>query len=156
MIPVIQSEIEANNWMDTGQFTDVIAISAMAPGPIASNSATIVGFKLAGLEGAIITCIGVTLPSFILLLIIGKFLKKFKEAKIIESVFYGLRPAITGIIAFAAVKFAAGNGIIGGSNFIDIKSLAMTIIAFLVIVRTKLHPVYIILISGAAGILIFK
>lgn len=156
MIPIIQSEAEAHRWLDTSQFTDIIAVSAMAPGPIAANSATIIGYKLAGFSGAIISCIGVTLPSILLIIFVGGVFLKYQGHKIMNAIFYGLRPTITGIIAFSAIKFALGNGIIGGSCVIDVKSFVVMLAAFFTLIKTKFHPAYLILVSGLIGILFFR
>jgi chromate transporter len=155
MIPIIQGEVEAHHWLDTNQLTDIIAVSAMAPGPIAANGATIVGYKLSGMLGATVACIGVTLPSVLLILIVGKLYIKYQEHPLVKAIFYGIRPTIISIIAFAAVKFAMGNGIIRGSNFIDIKSTILMVAAFVILVKTKFHPAYLILASGLIGVVSF-
>ena len=155
MIPLIQTEMASHHWLNISEFTDMIAVSAMAPGPIASNTATIVGYKLAGFLGAVVACVGVTLPSLLLILIVGKLFFKFQEHPTVKAAFYGLRPTIIGVIAFAAIKFAISNGIIGGSNFIDIKSSILMVVAFIMLVKTKFHPAYLILASGLIGIVIF-
>jgi Chromate transport protein ChrA len=155
MIPLIQTELTNHHWLNVGKFTDMIAVSAMAPGPIASNTATIVGLKLDGFWGAVDACVGVTLPSLLLILIVGQLFFKFQEHKAVKAAFYGLRPTIIGVIAFAAIKFAISNGIIGGSSFIDIKSAVLLVTAFILLVKTKLHPAYLILVSGLVGLVIF-
>lgn len=155
MIPLIQTEMANHRWLNISEFTDMIAVSAMAPGPIASNTATIVGYKLDGFLGAVVACVGVTLPSLLLILIVGKLFFKFQEHPTVKAAFYGLRPTIIGVIAFAAIKFAISNGIIGGSNFIDIKSSVLMAVAFIMLVKTKFHPAYLILASGLIGIVIF-
>jgi len=155
MIPLIQTEMVNHHWLNISKFTDMIAVSAMAPGPIASNTATIVGFKLDGFWGAVDACVGVTLPSLLLILIVGKLFFKFQEHPTVKAVFYGLRPTIIAVIAFAAIKFAISNGIIGGSNFMDIKSSIVMVAAFILLIKTKLHPAYLILVSGLIGIALF-
>ena len=155
MIPLIQTEMVSHHWLDISKFTDMIAVSAMAPGPIASNTATIVGYNLAGFWGAVDACVGVTLPSLLLILIVGKLFFKFQQHPKVKAAFYGLRPTIIGVIAFAAIKFAISNGIIGGSSYIDIKSSILMVTAFILLIRTKLHPAYLILISGLVGIVLF-
>jgi len=155
MIPLIQTEMVNHHWINISAFTDMIAVSAMAPGPIASNTATMVGFRLDGFWGAVDACIGVTLPSLLLILIVGKLFFKFQEHPTVKAAFYGLRPTIIGVIAFAAIKFAISNGIIGGSNFIDMKSSIFMVAAFILLIKTKLHPAYLILISGLVGTVLF-
>ncbi|EGW37711.1 chromate transporter [Desulfosporosinus sp. OT] len=155
MIPLIQKEVENHHWLTMSQFTDMIAVSAMAPGPIATNTATILGYKIAGLPGAAIACISVSLPSLLLILIIGQLFIKYQNHRIVKAAFYGLRPTIVAIIAYAAIKFAISNGIIGGSNYIDIKSSFLLVVAFIMLIKTKYHPAYLILASGIIGIMIF-
>lgn len=155
MIPLIQMEVANHHWLNMATFTDVIAISAMAPGPIATNTATIVGYKCLGFAGALIACIAVTLPSLLLILFIGKLFMKYQNHPLVKAAFYGLRPVIVGVIAYAAIKFALSNGIIGGSHIIDIKSTLLMVVAFIMLIKTKFHPAYLILASGLIGVFIF-
>lgn len=155
MIPLIQKEVESHHWLNMSQFTDMIAVSAMAPGPIATNTATILGYKIAGLSGAAVACLSVTLPSLLLILIIGQLFIKYQNHPLVKAAFYGLRPTIVGVIAYSAIKFAISNGIIGGSNFVDVKSLILLVIGFIILIKTKFHPAYLILASGIIGIMIF-
>lgn len=155
MIPLIQKEVESHHWLSMSQFTDMIAISAMAPGPIATNTCTILGFKISGLLGALVACIAVSLPSLLLILIVGQLFIKYQNHPVVKAAFYGLRPTIVGIIAYSAIKFAISNGIIGGSSFIEPKSAILLAISFVMLIKTKFHPAYIILASGIIGVLIF-
>ena len=159
MIPLIQKEVESHPaWlaiMNMRQFTDMIAISAMAPGPIATNTCTILGFKLAGLPGALIACLSVSLPSLMLILIIGQLFIKYQNHPMVKAAFYGLRPTIVAIIGYAAIKFALSNGIIGGSSFIDVKSAILLVLSLIFLLKTKLHPAYLILAAGIVGAFIF-
>lgn len=155
MIPIIQNQVEIHKWLDAKQFTDVIAVSAMAPGPIAANGATIVAYKISGLPGAIVACIGVTLPSILLIVLLGSLFFKYQDNYFVKAAFYGLRAVIVGLVAYTAVKFAISNGIIGGSNWLDIKSIIIMGLAFGILLKNKLHPVLLILFSAVAGIFIF-
>jgi chromate transporter len=155
MIPIIQNQVEAHQWLDTAQLTDVVAVSAMAPGPIAANSATIVGYKISSLQGAIVASIGVTLPSILLVILLGSLFFKYQENYYVKAAFYGLRSVIVGLIGYTAIKFAISNNIIGGVNIIDIKSVIIMGVAFVVLLKDKFHPVLVILSSAVAGILIF-
>ena len=84
MLPFIQKEIvEKNNWISSTEFTDIIGISQMTPGPVAINSATFVGYKINGVIGSIVATLGVITTSFILVIIINRVLDKFKESKIV-------------------------------------------------------------------------
>ncbi len=76
MLPVIEREVTSKGWITTTEFTDTVALAGMTPGSIASNSATIVGYKVAGIPGAIISSIAMSLPSLILILVIALFFIK--------------------------------------------------------------------------------
>ncbi|CAA7599838.1 Chromate transporter [Acididesulfobacillus acetoxydans] len=155
MIPLIQTEVQNHHWLSMSIFTDMIAISAMAPGPIATNTATIVGDKCLGLPGAVVACLAVTLPSLLLILVIGKLFVKFQNHPLVKAAFYGLRPTIVGIIVFAAVKFALSDGIIGGGHLIDVKSALLLLAAMVILIKTRLHPAYLILAAGIVGMVMF-
>lgn len=155
MIPVIGKELQVHHWLSNRQFTDIIAVSAMSPGPIAANSSTIIGYRLGSMPGALLACIGVTLPSLIIILILGKLLFKYQEHWLVKAVFYGLKPTITALIIYAAIKLAIGNGMFGGKNIVDIKSVIVAVVAFGLLLKTKVHPIFIILVSGVVGIFFF-
>ena len=155
MIPIIQNQVELHHWMDIKQFTDIIAIAAMSPGPIATNSATIIGYKISNLPGAVVACIGVTLPSILLVVLLGSLFFKYQDNYYVKAAFYGLRSVVVGLICYTAIKFAISNEIIGGSPIIDVKSLIIVGVAFVLLLKNKLHPALLILLSAVVGIFIF-
>jgi len=114
MIPVMEREVTAHGWMTTTEFTEIIALAGMSPGPIATNSAIFVGYHVAGIPGAIASALGMMLPSFSLILLISYFFAKVYEHKSVQAAFYGLRPVIVGLIVFAAITFARSNELISG------------------------------------------
>lgn len=113
MISMIQGEVVTkHHWLDSGQFTDIVAISQSTPGPIGINSATYVGYSSIvnagydpafGVLGSLVSTFAVVLPSFVLMLLISKFLMRFKNHPYVENVFRGLRPAVVGLLAAAAL-----------------------------------------------------
>ena len=117
MIPVIEAEVSKHGWMTTQEFTDVIAVAGMSPGPIATNSAIFVGYHTASLPGAVAATIGMVLPSLAIILIIASFFFKFHQLPIVQSAFYGLRPIITGLIIYSAIHFALSNQLIGDWSY---------------------------------------
>jgi chromate transporter len=158
MIPVIEYEVQAHGWMTTQEFTDVIAIAGMSPGPIATNSAVFVGFKVGGLWGAIIAALAVSLPSLIIVLVIVLFLVKIKKDRIMDYAFYGLRPVITGLIAFAAIRFAMQNDIIRTGLQVwnvDWIGILFILVVLVILLKTKINPAIVILLSGLFGMLIY-
>ncbi len=88
MLPFIQEQtIEVHGWLTTAEFLDILGIAQVTPGPISVNTATFVGYRLAGIPGALISTFAVILPSFIIVMIISFFFKKFQTSKFIQDVF---------------------------------------------------------------------
>ena len=124
--------------------------------------ATYVGNNVAGVVGGITATLGVIIPSIIIVTVISKFLEKFKSSTIISDIFYGLRPAVTGLIA------AAGIGVVKVAmfhldvyektgnimDFFDIKKIIYFVLAYLAIIKFKLHPIIYIAISAIIGIVL--
>lgn len=155
IIPIIESEAVFHHWLTTKEFTDIIAVAAMAPGPVAANSATVIGFKLAGIIGAVVACTAITLPSLLVILLLGKLFLEFQEHRLVKAVFYGLRATIVATIVYAAIKFAVSNGIVGGSELVDIKSTLIMLVCFFLLIKNKVNPVYLILSAGLLGQFVF-
>ena len=113
MLSMIQAEVVTRHgWMTMSEFTDMVAISQMTPGPIGINSATYTGYtavvnagypEWAGLLGSALATFALVLPTFVLMIIISRFLLRYKSHPIVESIFKGLRPAVVGLIAAAAL-----------------------------------------------------
>ena len=102
-LPFLDAIAVKTGWFTHAQLVDMIAVSESTPGPIGVNMATYVGFTSAGPLGAIIATLGLIAPSIIIILIIAKFLSKFKDSHIVKSIFYSLRPTSTALIAAAGV-----------------------------------------------------
>ena len=168
MIPMIEKEIEGNGWLSASEFFDIVAIAEMTPGPIAVNSATFVGYKTAGFLGGLTATIGVVIPSLVLILIISRFFFKFQKHPLNTAVFYRVRPVIAGLIATAAI-FVSETAIFKGKlttnlilklfrhplDIINVGSIFIFAVSLIALRRTKLHPILVIALSGALGILIF-
>ena len=158
MIPVIEYEVHANGWMSSQEFTDVVAIAGMSPGPIATNSAVFVGYHTGGIWGAIISLIAVSLPSLLIVFIIALFISKVSKHSYMNHVFYGLRPVIASLIAYAAIRLALQNEIIGAGIHwwnLDWMGAGFIVLALSALLFTKINPVFIILGSGLLGIIIY-
>ncbi|HHY24237.1 MAG TPA: chromate transporter [Clostridiaceae bacterium] len=168
MIPMIEREIESHGWLSPAEFIDIIAIAEMTPGPIAVNSATFVGFKTAGILGGLFATLGVALPSLLLILLISQFFFKYSNHPIKDSIFYGVRPVIAGLI-FSASIFVARTALLKQStidNFfrelmsnplkiINLGGILILAISLFVLIKLKLHPIVTIVISGVLGILFY-
>ncbi|MFC0274834.1 chromate transporter [Metabacillus herbersteinensis] len=157
MIPVIETEVSQHGWMVTQQFTDVIAIAGMSPGPIATNSAILVGYSTAGVTGAIISALGILLPSIMLVLIVATSFQKLNHYPIVKSMFYGLRPIVTSLIIYAALKFALSNNVISMNVSWHTLSLLLVFgLSLVALLKLRWHPVYVILLSGLVGVVLYS
>lgn len=149
MIPFIQKEIVAKqNWLLSEEFIDVIGISQVTPGPIATNASTYVGYKVAGLFGAIAGTTGVIMAAFVLALIVSKRFEKVKHLPQVKLMFKGLRPAVLGLIFSAAIS-------VGLTTVSSLKEFGIAIFAFISIVKFKLHPILTIFIAGCMGLILY-
>lgn len=164
MLPLIFQSVQDFGIMTAQEFSDLVALSQVTPGPVAVNAATYVGFNYAGFPGAIVATLGVCLPSFVLMLIVMKFIDKFNESKGVQGAFIGIRPVTVGMIAAAAL-FVSENVLVKGSliskqlftggveyfNLIPIAIFAVTIVLVSVF---KLRPIKVMIIMGIAGALL--
>ena len=149
MLPVIYQSAEQFNLMSADEFSDLVGISQVTPGPIAVNAATYVGYNCAGFLGALSATLGIALPSFIFVLIVCKLIQKFKESTIVNGALEGVRPVVAGLIASAAVFM--------GKGIFPTDSIAVAIIfaGSLALMGTKkVSPIYIIIIAGVMGAIV--
>ena len=159
MLSMIQGEVVTrSDWVSTQEFTDIVAISQSTPGPIGINAATYVGFTATGsIWGSVIATFAVVLPSFILMLTISKFFLKYQKHPAVEAVFSGLRPAVVGLLASAALVLMNVENF--GSPTDDTYTFVISIIIFLVafIGTKKYHanPILMIIACGIAGLILY-
>lgn len=150
MLPFIQKEIvEKNKWIDSTEFTDIIGISQMTPGPVAINSATFVGYKVSGVLGSVFATLGVITTSFILVLIINKVLDKFKESKTVKAALLGMRPVLIALIIYAFLDLAK-------DAYIDLKSIIITLLIGAALLSQKVHPILVIVIAALLGLVFYR
>lgn len=159
MLSMIQGEVVTRyNWISTQEFTDIVAISQSTPGPIGINAATYVGFTTTGnVWGSILATLAVVLPSFILMLTISKFFLKYQKNPAVEAVFSGLRPAVVGLLASAALVLMNVENF--GSPVKDTYTFVISVIIFLVAfigtMRFKINPILMIIACGVAGLILY-
>ena len=151
MLSLIQFEIvERYHWLTLQQFTDVVAISQMTPGPIGINSATYIGYTVTGnIWGAVIATVAVCLPSFLMVLFISYFFVKFKNNKYVNAAMSGLLPMSVALIGAAALL------LMNKDNFIDYKSILIFVAAFFLTWEYKVHPILMILLAGVMGFILY-
>ena len=156
-------EMSANHpgWFSAKDVADMIAISESTPGAIGINMSTYAGFKTAGVPGGILATLGLALPSVIIILIVAKFLQKFRRNRLVEGAFYGLRPASIAMITVAGLNVArvalinldAFNATGALGDLFLWKAIALGVVLFVAIKKLKWHPVIFIAISAVVGIL---
>jgi len=150
MIPLIEKEIVSKyHWLTIEQFTDLIAIAEMTPGPIAVNSATFVGYKVAKFWGAVASTIGVVLPSFLIIWAIASVFFSFQDNQIVQAAFKGLRPAVLGLIIVAVLS-------IGKIAITDYRAILILIFVVAGVWILKLHPILALIISAVIGIMLLR
>ncbi|MGN0024732.1 MAG: chromate transporter [Candidatus Avelusimicrobium sp.] len=151
MISFIQNEVVFKNvWLTSGEFTDIVAVSQVTPGPIGINLATYTGYTAAGnFWGSAVATFAVCLPSFLLMLLASRYFLKHQHARPVEAVFAGLRPAVVGLIAAAALVLC------NAENFADWKSLVLCAGAFMAVWKFKTGPITAILCAGILGLVLY-
>lgn len=166
MLSMIQGEVvTCYGWLTPQEFTDIVAISQMTPGPIGINSATYVGYSTIaeqydtsmGVLGSCVATFAVVLPSFILMLTISKFFLKYQKHPAVEAVFSGLRPAVVGLLASAALVLMNTENFSSPQE--DMYSFIISIIIFLAAFigtrKYKVNPILMIIVCGIAGLILY-
>ena len=155
-LPLIsQQVVDRHGWLTLGEFTDLITISEMTPGPIGINASTFVGIRVAGVPGAVIAMIGYVLPACVLVSVLAKLYEKYRDMTYIQGTLRGLRPAIVALIAAAGVNILllalAGEG----EGSVNLVGLALFAAAFLTLRRWKPNPIYVMLGCGVLGAVLY-
>ncbi|BBM52009.1 chromate transporter [Leptotrichia trevisanii] len=142
--------------MNVQQFTDIVAISQVTPGPISLNAATYVGY-LTGNEAGFweafimgtVATLGLILPSVIIMTVFSKFYLKFQDNKYMDNAFAGLKIVVVGLILAAAIM------LIDKNNFIDWKSVVIFIVSVALVLKWKINPILLTIIAAIAGLIIY-
>ena len=166
MLSLIEREIVGNGWLTSTEFTDIVAISQMTPGPIGINSATYIGYATPGavdpqfshpffgILGSILCTLVVVIPSYLLVIYTSHFVHRHKDSAAIKGIFAGLRPVTIGLIASAALLLMNGDNF-GTDTISIIKSTAICAAAFVATYFLKIHPILVICLAGATGFFIY-
>ena len=168
MLSVIQGEVVTKHaWLTATEFTDIVAISQMTPGPIGINSATYVGFTAVAnagysgvmvIFGSLLASFGVMLPSFILMLLVSRFLMQCRKHSSVETVFGVIRPIVVGLIASAArlLMNTANFGKPQSQPMQFAISVVLFLFAFVGLKRWKLSPILLIVLCGVLGGVVYS
>lgn len=145
MIPIIESEVvQKRKWIDGKLFTDLIAVAQTCPGVFAANISIFIGYKLRKTKGAIITCLGACLPSFLIILLIAMFFHQFMDIPWIAAMFRGIRPAVVALIAVPTFNMARRTGI-------NLRNAWIPVVSALLIWLCGVNPIWIIIVAGFGG-----
>lgn len=166
MLPLIFQSVQDFGFMSAEEFSRLVALSQVTPGPVAVNAATYVGFNYAGFPGAVFATIGVAMPSFLLVILVMNFIEKFKDSQSLNSVFAGIRPATVGLIASAAV-FIGETSIFKGPltltsldfiknfmGYINVLPCILFIGTIILGAGCKISPIKITILAGIVGALL--
>lgn len=161
MLPLIFQRVQEFGQMSAQEFSDLVALSQVTPGPVAVNAATYVGYNYAGITGAAAATIGVAMPSFILVIVVITFMDKYYKSKSIQGVMNGIRPATAGLIAAAAV-FIGQTTIVNNVDltinsfsdvmkYVNVLPFIIFICTIILIAKFKVNPIIITLLMGVIG-----
>ena len=163
MLSVIQGEVVSRHaWLTASEFTDIVAVSQMTPGPIGINSATYVGYtavmnatgsEALAVTGSLVASFAVMLPSIVLMLVVCRYLLKYSKHPNVEAVFKGLRPAVVGLVASAALLLMTEENF-GSFNDAPMQfwvSVALFVAAFVAMKFFKVSPILILVLAGIFG-----
>lgn len=151
--------VTRQGWLTNGEFTDIISISEMTPGPLGINIASFVGTRVAGVPGTLAATFAYVFPAMVIVLVLAKIYYKYRNLDGVQGVLKGLRPAVAAMVLAAAVKLV-GNALWGGTEAFSLPdtnwvAAALAVLFFVVLQKKKAGPVQVILASGVAGGVIY-
>lgn len=158
-MPLIQAQaVEINRWLTMNEFVDLITIAEMTPGPIAVNSATFVGIRIAGVGGAIIATFGCILSSLLIVSLLSYIYKKYQNLSVLQSILAALRPAVVALIASAGIhillKVMFGDDTSFAWSNLNYIGICLFTAAFVVLRKFKWNPILVMVLCGAAGLVL--
>ena len=160
-MPLIQGQVvQGHSWLSMSEFTDLITLSQMTPGPIAVNSATFVGSKIAGIPGALAATFGCILPSCILVTLLAKLYLKYREMAMLQGILHSLRPAVVAMIGSAGISIlvTAFWGSEGGTVIrlaqTNWSLVAIFIICLVLLRKGKKNPIFVMVLAGVLKVIL--
>ena len=157
-MPLIQNQVvQLHPWLSQSEFTDLITISQMTPGPIAVNSATFVGTKIAGVPGALAATFGCILPSCVIVTLIAKLYLKYRNMALLQGVLASLRPAVVALIGSAGIAIlinafweSSAQITAWGTNWIMV---GIFVICVVLLQKGKMNPILVMVLAGVMKVL---
>ena len=147
IVPLMRKKfVETLKWIDEEEMMDLISIAQSAPGPIAVNSSIIIGYRLAGIPGALVTTFGTVLPPMVILAVISQFYTAFRDNKIVSLVLKGMGIGVAAVIV--DVVYTMAEGVVKSKNMLHI---VVMILALIVALFTGINVAWVVLACGAIG-----
>ena len=150
-IPFIRDQVVAGHpWLTMSEFTDLVTIAEMTPGPIGLNCATFAGMRVAGIMGSVISMLGMLMPTFTVCALAAVFFQKFKDSKVLKDIMLGVRPTALGIIFAVMITLSLTNYTLGGA--FSLRALAVGILALVLLTKGKWSVPKVIVLSALLGL----
>ncbi len=170
-LPFLYHMSETYGWFSGEELSRMLAVSSITPGPVGMNVATFAGFKTGGVLGSIIATMAIMIPSFVLVILISKILKKFRDNFYMQSALYALRPATAAMIGAVGIRLFCNSVVLPlpkgfegffdifsapfkVSEFVDIKAFALFIFLFVLSLKLKRDPLIYLLIGAVFGVIL--
>jgi chromate transporter len=160
-LPLIQEQVvEINHWLTLTEFTDLITISGVTPGPIAINAASFVGNQIGGVMGALVATFGCVVPSFVIVLMLAFIYFKYKNLAIVQGILGGLRPVVVALIASAGVSiliiaFWGEQGVTDHLSDVNFYAVGIFVLSLFILRKWKPDPLLVMAGSGVIGLVIY-
>lgn len=154
-MPLIQNQVvETHGWLSLAEFTDLVTISQMTPGPIAINAATFVGIRIAGVPGAIAATLGCIFPSCVIVLLIAWLYKRYRSLPLLQGILQGLRPAVVALIGAAGVSILVSACWPQGISLVGTRWHMIVIFAlcFYLLQKKKWDPILVMVLAGGINL----
>lgn len=155
-MPLIEAQIVTfHGWLTMTEFSDLVTIAEMTPGPIAVNAATFVGTKVAGVLGALVATAGCILPACVLVTLIARLYLKYRNLTVLQSVLGSLRPAVVAMIASAGLTilmnafWGSRTVVLANTNYVMV---AIFVLSFVLLRKTKLSPIAVMVLAGVLNL----
>lgn len=164
MLPLIFQSVQEFGVMTSEEFSNLVALSQVTPGPMAVNAATYVGFNYAGFPGALAATLGVCLPAFVLMAIVYKFMKRFNDNRIVQGIMAGIRPVTVALIG-AAVVFVSETVLLAGPliskelltagiDYFELIPICIFAATVVIVAKFKMQPIKVMILMGIVGALL--
>lgn len=146
MLPIIQKEVEKKGWMNEEEFLDAISLTNSLPGPLATNCATFVGYRVAGAVGSVAAVLGAISPSVIIILIVAAVFHNLMAYPIVGHIFNGIRPAVVALIVYSVIKLAKTARLKEYCNWV------VAAVGFVAVALLNVHPIVVVICAALYGL----